>query len=171
MNIVRTGGDRNRVTLPGNIAVTDADANQRAGAVEIEHGGVAEILYQFDLRLQPVRHDAQRARANADHHLAFAADLHGRLEPVAGYHDVTVDVVGRHQVHGRVADEAGDIDRVRPCKNLSRRADLLDLTRHEHRHAVGERHRLFLVVGDVDRGHAQRALQLLEFGAGFQPEL
>src|SRR5947208_812793 len=135
MNFVGTGGDGNRVTLPGNVAVADADADQRAGAVEIEYRGVAEILDQFDLCLQPVRRDAQRARTNADHHLAFAADLHGRLEPVTGYHDIAVDVAGRHQVHGRVADEAGDIDRVRPRKNLSRRADLLDLARHEHRHA------------------------------------
>ena len=32
---------------------------------------------------------------------------------------------------------------------------------HEDRHAIGQRHRLFLVVGDVDRGDAERALQLL----------
>ncbi len=43
---------------------------------------------------------------------------------------------------------------------LDRRADLLDAALVEHRDAVGDRVRLFLVVGDVDRGEAELALQL-----------
>ena len=64
----------------------------------------------------------------------------------------------------------GNVDRVRPREHFRRRADLLDFAGHEHRHAVGECHRFFLIVGDVDGGHAERTLQLFEFGAGFQPE-
>ena len=47
-------------------------------------------------------------------------------------------------------------------EDLARRADLDDAPVHEDRDAVGERHRLFLVVGDVDRGRAERALQLVQ---------
>ena len=50
-------------------------------------------------------------------------------------------------------------------------ADLHDAAVHEHRHAVGERHRLFLVVRDVDRGDAERALQLLQLEARFEAQL
>ena len=93
------------------------------------------------------------------------------LQAVAGDDDVAVGVAGRQQVHRRAADEGGDIDRVRSREYLGRPADLLDFAGHEHRHAVGQRHRLFLVVGDVDGGDAERALQLLQLGARFQPQL
>ena len=38
------------------------------------------------------------------------------------------------------------------------RSDLLDLPRHEDGHPVGERHRLFLIMGHVHRRDAERAL-------------
>jgi hypothetical protein len=49
--------------------------------------------------------------------------------------------------------------------------DLLDLAVHEHRHAVGERHRLLLVVRHVDGGDPERALQLLELDPGLEAQL
>ena len=51
------------------------------------------------------------------------------------------------------------------------RADLLDFAGHEHRHAIGQRHGLFLVVRDVDGRDAERALQLLQLGARFHAQL
>ena len=66
------------------------------------------------------------------------------------------------QVHRRRADEAGDASVHRLGEDLARRADLDDAPVHEHRDAVGERHRLFLVVRHVDGGDAERALQLVQ---------
>ena len=60
---------------------------------------------------------------------------------------------------GGVPRNAGDGDRRRPGEDFARRADLDDAAVHEDGDAVGERHRLFLVVRDVDRGDAERALQ------------
>ncbi len=75
MNILRAGGDRDRVAFAGNVAVGDAHPDHRAGAVEIEHGGVAEILDQVDACTKPAfRRHAQGAGAEADHHVALARD-------------------------------------------------------------------------------------------------
>jgi hypothetical protein len=54
---------------------------------------------------------------------------------------------------------------------LLRRADLLDdAVVHDH-HAVGQRHRLDLVVRDVDRGGAHLLVHLLDLGAHLHREL
>ena len=51
------------------------------------------------------------------------------------------------------------------------RADLLDdALVHDH-HAVGQRHGLDLVVGDVDRGGAHLQMHLFDLGAHLHPEL
>ena len=70
------------------------------------------------------------------------------------------------EVHGRAADEPGDELVGRPAVDLHRRADLLQLAALHDRHAVGEHHRLFLVVRDEDGGDAEVALQALDLGAG-----
>ena len=54
------------------------------------------------------------------------------------------------KIHRRRADEGGDELVVRPGVELQRRADLRDDAAVEHDDAVGQRHRLDLVVGDVD---------------------
>ena len=54
---------------------------------------------------------------------------------------------------------------------FGRRADLLDAALVEHRDAVGDGVRLLLVVGDVDRGDAELALQQLELGAHLDAQL
>ena len=56
-------------------------------------------------------------------------------------------------------------------EDLARRADLDDAAVHEDGDAVGERHRLFLVVGDVDGGRAERALQLVQAEPGLEAQL
>ena len=48
---------------------------------------------------------------------------------------------------------------------------LLQHTVFQHRDAVTERHRLGLVVGDVDGGHAQPALQAQDLGAHLTAQL
>ena len=94
------------------------------------------------------------------HRQRRAGDADGVPFPLAG-----------EQVHRRRADEAGDVDRHRPGEDLARRADLDDAAVHEDGDAVGERHRLFLVVGDVDGGDAERALQLAQLEAGLEAQL
>ena len=62
----------------------------------------------------------------------------------------------------RDAEEAGDELRARPLVELGRRAELLDLAAVHDRDRVGHRHRLLLVVRDVDEGDPQLVLDALQ---------
>jgi hypothetical protein len=56
----------------------------------------------------------------------------------------------REQVHGRRAHEVGDEEIGRVVVDLGRRAELLDLAIAHHGDLGRQRHRLDLVVGDID---------------------
>ena len=62
-----------------------------------------------------------------------------------------------------VADELGDPARLRRLVEVARARDLFEPAGIHHADAIGHRHRLFLVVGDDDEGHAEAALQLHQF--------
>jgi hypothetical protein len=55
--------------------------------------------------------------------------------------------------------------------HLLGRADLLHAAGVHHDHALRQRHRLDLVVGDEQRGHAQFAVQLLDLEPGLRAQL
>ena len=75
------------------------------------------------------------------------------------------------EVHGRRADEAGHELVGGPAVELHRLADLLDpAVLHDH-DAVAQRHRLDLVVGDVDGRRLQPIVQLLELDAHLHAQL
>ena len=61
--------------------------------------------------------------------------------------------------------------RRRAAEHLVGRADLLDVTVAHDDDAVGERHRLDLVMGDVDDGRAHLGVQLLDLGAHLGAQL
>ena len=69
------------------------------------------------------------------------------------------------------ADEAGDEDVLRVVVQVARGADLLQDAILEHRDAVAHGQGLGLVVGDVDGGDAEAALQRGDLGAGLDAEL
>ncbi len=69
----------------------------------------------------------------------------------------------RNEVHGRGADEAGDEQARRRMIDLVRGANLLDVAAVHHHHAIGQGHRLDLVMGDEHRGDADALMQLLDF--------
>ena len=62
-----------------------------------------------------------------------------------------------------VADELGDPARGGRLVKVARGRDLFEPAGIHHADSVGHRHRLFLVVGDDDEGHAEPALQLHQF--------
>ena len=55
--------------------------------------------------------------------------------------------------------------------DLERAAALLHHAVLHHDHAITERHRLFLIVRDVDRGGVQAHVQLLDLGAHLDAQL
>ena len=126
----------------------------------------------------------QMLRADAEHHLALSLTGHSGPAAQAGIgSDLVVvdsarrrpsprpsDAAGEKFIAGR-ADEAGDEARRRVVVEFLRRADLLDAAVVHHHDAVGQRHRLDLVVGDVDRGGADRLVHLLDLGAHLHAQL
>ena len=86
------------------------------------------------------------------------------------------DAVANHrhvlnQRHRRGADEGGDEGVARVLVQRVRGVDLLDDALLQHADAVTHRHRLGLVVRDVDRGGVQLPLQLQDLGASGHAQL
>ena len=75
------------------------------------------------------------------------------------------------EVHRRRADEPGDEDGPRLLVEALRRVDLEDPAVSHDRDALSERHRLDLVVRDVDRRDAEPRVELRERRAHPDPEL
>ena len=76
-----------------------------------------------------------------------------------------------HHVHRRRTDELGNEEVGWIVIDFGRRIELLEDALFEDGHAVGERHRLDLVVGHVDRRGAEARLHVLQFGAHVAAEL
>ncbi len=107
-------------------------------------------------------------RPQPQHHLAafvFAVTIHPRRrnrqrdaigEPHRQAPACPICYPAIQKIHRRRADEAGDETCRRVVVQLVRRANLLDHAVAHHDDAVGERHRLDLVVRHVDRGGAHR---------------
>jgi len=93
-----------------------------------------------------------------------------RVSEVLADEDVAL-VTDVEEVHRGLADEAGDEDVGRFVVTLHRRADLLETAAVEDGDAVGHRHRLRLVVRDVDGRRVQVLLELLELRAHLRAQL
>ncbi len=116
-------------------------------------------------------------RADADRDGAVAR-VGRRGQCLAGHRDDAVAelhaAVGDRdldQVHGRRADEAGDEEVRGAVVHVARGVDLLEQPVLQDGHAVAHRHGLDLVVGDVDRGDAEVALERRDLRAGGDAEL
>ena len=76
-----------------------------------------------------------------------------------------------NEIHRRRAHEAGDEHVGGPVVDGLRLVELLDRALVHDGDAGGERHRLDLVVGDVDRGLADPLMELLDLGAHVDAQL
>ncbi len=138
-------------------------------AREVLEGNMREIVGR--MRLEEMVSDRQKfadlVKENAEPDLAAFGACRGRdwqrefgavpqLDPALR---TAAHQGRRHQVHLRRADELGDEDVGRVVVEFQRGADLLDAAAVEHDDALRQRHRLDLVVGDVDDGRAQAAVQ------------
>src|SRR5690606_32705009 len=79
--------------------------------------------------------------------------------------------LGVDEVHGRRTDETGDEQVGGVVVQLLRGAHLLHPTGPHHHYPVAERHRLGLVMGDVDSGGAELLLQPRHLGTHLYPQL
>ena len=72
---------------------------------------------------------------------------------------------GLRHIHHRAADELGDKQVGRVAVHIDRRTDLLQHALVHDGDSIGERHRLDLIVRNVDRGRLALEMQALQFGA------
>src|SRR5436309_8146917 len=77
----------------------------------------------------------------------------------------------RNEIHRRRADEAGNEDVLGIFVQVLRRADLLKHAATHDRDLVTHRHRLDLIVRDVDRRRLQLLLQLQDLGPSLHTQL
>ncbi|EAR50929.1 hypothetical protein OG2516_13691 [Oceanicola granulosus HTCC2516] len=144
-----------------------------------ERSDAGNLAEQVGVRAQPLHH--LQLRAHAGHAgrgerqvLGADAELdrprRGRPErTVAEPQPAALGGAG-DEVHGRRADEAGDEAVRRAVVEVHRAADLLDQAAVHHHDPVGERHRLHLVVGDVDRRGAEPLVQPGDLEAHLHPQ-
>ena len=145
--------------------------------VEMEHprrvGRQPHGLVDLEVLLSEPPHGEQPVILGVDVDVGLAAEMLDVADRAGDVADVAADrqVLGAHaeglsghaeraglqEVHPRRADEAGDEDIVGIVVEPHRRADLLDAAGVQDDDAVGERHRLNLVVGDVDHLVAARS--------------
>ena len=113
-------------------------------------GGVGEVL-----RPDP---DGDRAVEVPAQSGAACQDRLRHGQPLVAEQQCQAGTVGPqyalHEVHRGGADEPGDEQVRRPVVELLRRGDLLQHALLHDRDAAAERHRLGLVVRDVDGRHA-----------------
>ena len=110
----------------------------------------------------------------ADDHLRAGQrrDLVARhVDREVAVHDPAVLDRELEKVHRRRPDEAGDEHVGRTVEAVLRRGALLQDPVLEDGDAVGHRHRLDLVVGDVHRRDAETMLDLLDLGPRLHAEL
>src|SRR3954454_12925484 len=162
----RVKADRDAVVdARRDLAVGLDDDHVAAGDLGVEEGLAAQALDHHDLArevagvggAQVLGADAEcdgvagldAPGLDRDRDRAAAGELDGGARLVGGGHG------NRQEVHLGRADEAGDEQVARVVVELERGAGLLDHAGLEHHDLVGQRHRLDLVVGDVDHGGGQ----------------
>ena len=147
-------------TASGGVA--DPAGDERIGAQvfdTLHHGRHAAPERELDV-LGP--HAQRAARAVGRQHRGTVG---------SGDHGAARTGRERQQVHRRRADEAGDERVRRAFVEIDRRRGLLDPAAVQQHDLVGHRHRLDLIVRDVDHRDAQRALQVADLGAHVLPQL
>ena len=137
------------------------------GDVEGDAAGLLARIHELGV-LEGARPDAcDVGLAVLDHVAPLIAQRNadeGELDPVAAD-------AGRHEVHRRRPDEPRDEQVDGLVVELTRAGDLLQHALLQHRNPIAERHGLGLVVGDVDGGDPESALQPEDLGPHLTAQL
>ena len=171
--------ERDRVEHARNpVAAAEGDEDERLVAKGLGHGNGKLALDDLAARgggqAVPARVDIVRPHAEGDMPIGKCGVLESvrNRQPVAAGKDDSPVVDCRvNEVHGRRADEAGDESGLRASEHVIGRTDLFDQPVAHDDDAVGERHRLDLVVGDIDDGRRHARVQELDLGAHLRAEL
>ena len=168
-------GAISRSSLRRGLRGVDLERRSEAGDTGVHDHLGSELLDEFDgardLRRRLVlrsRGDRLGAHADGDAATDPCGEVVDECRCVERDHDVTddggesrvatLDGCGE-EVHRRRTDERGDEEVGRPVVEIARSIALLDLAAVEHGDTVAHRHRLDLIVGDVDGRRVELALQ------------
>ena len=147
---------------------THQGAQPRLPGIERHHGVAAERLDLEHLRRAaraacPTQGDTLMSSGLQPDLARFGGSSRvGNADRAVGRLDAALAARRFQDVHHRRAEQPRHIDAGRTVIDLDRRADLPDPAVLEDGHAVGDRHRLFLVVRDVDQRLAELALDALQ---------
>src|SRR6266542_1239694 len=176
--------DRADARSPGGVDTGDDVGDVRLGVLgahdlAVQVGVGTELLDEADLHGEALSAGDQVDRLGAEAEQDPVATVAGqRLDLFPGQWEVhladaglAIDDGELPDVHRGGADEPGDEGVRRPLVELQRGGALLEHAVPEHRHPVPHRHRLDLVVGDVDRGDREALLQGGDLGPRGHPKL
>ena len=174
-----------RHDVAGADAVRGVDDRDDLGALDrhVEQLLVAEVLDDvgraLDGRHQP-RHLAELEVLRTEAHDRLGAHVRQGLAVLVGQREVEPALVqlglpGAHrdldEVHRRAADEAGHEPVLGVVVQVLRGADLLEQALAHDRDPLAHRHRLDLVVGDVDHRGPEPLVEPRDLGAGLHAQL
>jgi hypothetical protein len=152
---VRVGGGANGVCGDGRRV--DVEDHVRLGAELLDDAGPNPHPRQGRIGGRAV---LEVGRPNADQHAPLRHGELGReCESVAAEASLALRDHGLDEVHRRRADEGGDEEVGRRVEQVLRRVHLLEAAVADDRDTLAERHRLDLVVRDVDRRDAELLVQ------------
>src|SRR5438105_3009870 len=138
-----------------------------------DEGVRAELLHDLDPRGEALGGELERLGPQPQHEATAAVRGAPRQRDVDAAEPDGPVRAQRHgaEVHRGRADEARDEGVHRPVVELPRRADLLEAPVAEDGDAMPERHRLGLVVRDVDRRDREVRLERRDVGAHLHAQL
>ncbi len=154
----------------------NADHQRLTATVEIKEDLVTDRFDHIDPRIETqhcVLGGLQVLRAHANDHVLAEPDRIDprrtqRHAPTIGHDQVQAILrvqASLQHIHRRAAEETGHEQIGWAVVQRHRTIDLLDHAILEHHDTLAERHRLDLIVGDVDHGGTELAVQLRDLGA------
>ena len=149
---------------------------RRRAAVHAEHQARLVVVADAEEGLAAERLDVlDRAVERAEEPVAVLPRAHvlraHAHDHLVGHAEVEREPAGGREAHPGGADEAGDEHVGRRLVDRGGRVDLLEPPLVHDRDPVAHRHRLDLVVGDVDRRRPDLLLQPLDLAARLHPQL
>ena len=140
-----------RISEPSASCSTTVAPHPAVGGRAVSSAASLEALGPHaDTTMRPSKPRIAGCASSVSSSSTIVSDADRRRVSLAGPADRRLD-----EVHRRAADEARHEEVDGPVVQLLGRGDLLQLAAPHHRHAVAHRHRLDLVVRDVDRGDAR----------------
>jgi hypothetical protein len=171
------GHERHEITGLGHLPSCRRAVNQVSPlAASVDELIRPEILYKphADAKRPIARYEVLGSKAE-DYATPGERASDGKRQPWRPEHPLPLDLadLSLEEVHRRAAEEVGDESIRGTIVNVRGTSDLVDPATVDHHDSLRERHRLRLIVRDVERGDGEAAVELdqLESHTPAQPRI